>query len=61
MKIKRSDIRPTKMSTNPLQCITDAGDRVISNNKVYQYVGIGWVEERKAEKEDYKNIPEIID
>lgn len=61
INIKRSDVNSIKMSICPLECIVNAGYKVISNNQVYHYVGIGWVMERDAESEDYDNIPVIID
>ena len=59
--VSREDIRPTKMATNPLQVIVNAGMRVINmaDDHVYQYVGIGWIKERKAEPKDYQEIPQL--
>lgn len=61
INIKRSDVNNIKMSICPLECIVNAGYKVILNNQVCHYVGIGWVIERDAESEDYDNIPVIID
>lgn len=60
--ISRNQIDPIKMSVNPPQEVVNAGYKVINNmdDHIYQYVGIGWVKERKAEMEDYKNIPQLI-
>ena len=61
INIKRSDVNSIKMSICPLECIVNAGYKVILINQVYHYVGIGWVIERDAENDDYDNIPVIID
>ncbi len=58
--VSASDIGTIKMSTNPPQHVVNAGFRVIHNRKVKEWVGIGWVETRDAERDDYKNIPEVI-
>jgi hypothetical protein len=59
--VSREDIRPTKMATNPLQVIVNAGMRVINmaDGHIYQHVGIGWIKERKAEPKDYQDIPQL--
>ena len=49
------------MSVKPPEVVVNASFRVISNGKVYHYVGMGWVEERAAEQNDYEEIPELID
>lgn len=61
IQINRSEINPIKMCTNPLDQIVNAEMRVISNGDVYQYVGIGWIYLREANKEDFNKIPEITD
>lgn len=48
------------MSVNPPQCVVAADYCVIANDKVMQYVGIGWVEIRAATPSDYDNIPQIL-
>ena len=61
-KIPRNDINPIKMSVNPPQSVKDAGMCVINTDGiVYDYVGIGWVKNREATKEDYNNIPQLED
>ena len=61
-EVKRTEIGPIKMATNPPEVIVNAGMRCISNNKLYCYVGIGWVEEREATVQDEKDgIPVLID
>ena len=61
--IKRSEIIPTKMATNPTNEIVNCGMKVINstNKRIYEYVGMGWREDRLATKEDYLEIPELID
>lgn len=59
--VTRSEINPIKMSVKPPEVVVNASFRVISNGKVYHYVGMGWVEERAAEQNDYEEIPELID
>lgn len=49
-----------KMSVKPPQCVVDADWCVIANEKVMQWVGIGWTEIRDATQEDYDNIPHIL-
>ena len=51
------------MSTNPPKEIVNAGYKVINtaNDHIYCYVGLGWVKEGKAKREDYQNIPQLID
>ena len=51
------------MSVNPPDEVVNAGHRVINDTDghIYHYVGIGWVKERKANIEDYQNIPQLID
>ncbi len=49
------------MSTKPPQEVVDADYKVIHDGHIKQWVGIGWVTERKAKKSDYKHIPEIVD
>jgi len=61
--IKRNEIDPIKMSTNPPKEIVNCGFKVINSadNCIYDYVGIGWIKGRRAEREDYLNIPQLID
>lgn len=61
--ISRNQINPIKMSVNPPDEVVNAGHRVINDTDghIYHYVGIGWVKERKANIEDYQNIPQLID
>lgn len=61
MKIKLSDVSSIKMSVNPPKEVIDAGYCVIHNKEVKHWVGIGWVTERSATPEDFKNIPEAIE
>ena len=61
MTFSRSDVGTIKMSTNPPKEIVNAGYRIIHDGMVKHWVGIGWVEERPAEREDYENIPQIVD
>ncbi len=49
-----------KMSGNPPQCVVDAGYCVISDDKVMQYVGIGWIALRAATQSDYDHIPQVL-
>ena len=59
--ISRNQIDPIKMSVNPPKEVVNAGHTVINTNGyVYHYMGIRWVQERKAEREDYQNIPQLI-
>jgi hypothetical protein len=58
--LTRNDIHPIRMSVNPDETIVNAGNKIILKGKIYHYVGIGWVEEGKAEKKDYQNIPEVL-
>ena len=62
MIIKRSEISPIKMTANPRKEIANCGFKVINTDGfIYDYVGIGWVKNKKAEEKDYLNIPELID
>lgn len=56
-----SDVERIKMCTNPPKEIINCGFRVIFKKRVKCWVGIGWIDERAAEREDYKEIPEILD
>lgn len=60
-EVLRSEITPIKMTVNPPQCVVDAGFRIIHDNRIKHWVGIGWVEERVPTKEDYNTIPRVID
>ena len=59
--ISKSEITPIKMIVKIPDIIVKSGFKVISNGKIYNYVGIGWVEEQEATNEDYELIPELID
>jgi hypothetical protein len=61
MSLKRNEINPIKMSTNPPEEVVNAGWRLISDSYVYSYVGRGWVKDREATREDYQKIPQLID
>lgn len=61
-EVKRTEITPIKMATNPPEVVVNAGMRCISHGKLYSYVGVGWVEEREATREDIMDgIPLLID
>lgn len=54
------EVNSIRMSINPPQCVADSGYRIIHNNKVKCWVGIGWViEKEEATKVDYENIPVV--
>lgn len=60
--LNRSEIQPIKMSTNPPEEVVNCGNRIINTDGyIYHYVGIGWVQEEKAQKKDYLEIPRLID
>jgi hypothetical protein len=62
VEISRASISVIKMSVNPPVEVVNAGNKCISNGKVYHYVGIYWVEEREATVDDEKSgIPVLID
>ncbi|WP_158712944.1 hypothetical protein [Parabacteroides pacaensis] len=48
------------MSVKPPKAVEDADGRVIHEGEIKRWVGIGWVVERKACKDDYYQIPEVI-
>lgn len=50
------------MATNPPESIVNAGMRLINihDNHIYEYLGNRWVKLRKAKREDYNNIPQLI-
>ncbi len=64
MRVKCKDIfglrGRIKMATNPPQCIVDADYCIIMDGMIWQYVGIGWVDVRKALPEDAETIPEVF-
>lgn len=60
LKVKVSDVNAIKMSVKPPKAVEDAGGRVIHEGEIKRWVGIGWVIERKACKDDYYKIPEVI-
>jgi len=55
-----SDVDRIKMVTNPPKEIVDCGFRVIFKKRVKSWVGFGWIDDRDATREDYKNIPEVF-
>ena len=59
--LQRKEINPIKMSTNPPKAVVNSGYRVINTNGyIYEYVGIGWIQDRKAEQKDYLEIPQLM-
>lgn len=64
MKVKYFDIfglrGRIKMSVNPPQCIVDADYCIVMESKVFQWVGIGWVEIRDATSEDDESLPLVL-
>ncbi len=62
-EVQRKNINAIHMAVNPPEVIVNADMRVINSTDgyIYQYVRIGWVQERKAERKDYENIPQLID
>lgn len=60
MIIKLSDISLIKMSANPPKSVVDADYCVITDGKVHQYTGIGWIEIRTATQSDYESIPQVL-
>ena len=63
LTVKRNLLSNLKMSVNLPQNVVNAGNRVIDPDDkfVKKWVGIGWINLRKATKEDYLDIPEIVD
>ncbi len=60
--VQRKEINPIKMETNPPEVIINAGMKVINTDGfIYEYVGIGWVQLKKAIKKDYLEIPQLTD
>lgn len=60
--LKRKEIHPVKMSTNPPEVVVNCGMKVINTDGwVYEYVGIGWRKDKKAEQKDYLEIPQLTD
>lgn len=60
--INRKDIHPIKMSTNPPKEIVNCGMKVINTDGyIYEYNGIGWIQDKIAERKDYKEIPQLAD
>lgn len=61
ISLNRSEISRIKMATNPPEAVVNSGMRVINtDNYIYEYVGIGWVQTRLAEPDDYNKIPQLI-
>lgn len=59
-KLTTQEVNSIIMSVNPPKCVVDSGYRIIHNNKVKCWVGIGWViEKEEATKVDYENIPVV--
>ena len=61
--IKKSEISPIKMATNPPEEIVNCGMKVINSGDlyIYEFVGIGWVKTEPAKVEDYLQIPTLTD
>lgn len=59
--IPLSELSSRKLNANIIpQSLIDSGYRVIHNNKVNCYVGIGWVIEKEfVDEHDMKNIPVV--
>jgi len=55
-----AEVGTIKMMCNPPIEIVNAGMCIIHNKHVKCFVGIGWVVEREATREDYKEIPEVF-
>lgn len=58
-----NQIGPMKMLTSPLECIVNAGHRVIHQNGflyVWDDALIKWKKDRKATRKDYLDIPQLI-
>lgn len=60
LKVRVSDVNSIKMSVKAPKAVEDAGGRVIHEGEIKRWVGIGWVTERKACKDDYYQIPEVV-
>ncbi len=64
MKVKYSDIfglrGAIKMSANPPQCIVDANYCIVMGGKVFQWVGIDWIEIRDATPKDDETLPLVL-
>lgn len=60
--ISRAEISPIKMTNNPPEEIVNAGYRLINsaNGHIYEFVGIGWIKDREATRQDYESIPQLI-
>lgn len=60
--INRKEIHPIKMATNPPKEVINCGMKVINTDGfIYEYIGIGWRQDVKAEKKDYLEIPQLTD
>lgn len=60
LTVKASEVRRIKMSVNPPKVVVNASYRVIHDGEIKCWVGIGWVTEKKASKNDYYKIPEVV-
>lgn len=62
--VSLKEISVIKMVTNPPEVVTNSGDKVINiaDGYVYEFINIqqGWVKKEKANREDYQNIPQLI-
>lgn len=56
------DIGVIRMLTNPPTEIVNCGHKVIntSDGYIYEFIGTSWVKADRAEREDYVNIPQLI-
>jgi len=59
----RKDITLVKMLTSPPSEVVNCGDRVIniSDGFIYEFENMKWVKKGKATREDYQEIPQLID
>ena len=57
----KNDIGIIRMLTNRPQRIIDASDKIVNlyDGYVYEFIGIKWVKRHKAEREDYRELPQI--
>lgn len=61
--VSLNEIGAIKMLTNPLERIVNAGHRVIHQNGflyVWDDALIKWKQDRKATRQDYLDIPQLI-
>ena len=59
--MKPKSINAYELSNWKMSCDTKEKKprKVIQDGFIKQWVGIGWVEERKAKKKDYQKYPEV--